>query len=163
MNECSTCKVPVRGFEIVADWAKQKSDVAPFIPKRKTNHSAGYDLAVLEGATIKPGETVHFMTNIKVYMMKDELFIINVRSSTGFKKKLRLVNTQGWIDSDFYCNPDNDGNIGIGLYNPNPYPVTVEDGERVAQGVFVKYLVKDNDADDEKEERKGGIGSTGRK
>lgn len=163
MDACTSCQVKVRGFEVVSEGFRQFPDAVPFMPRRKTNHSAGYDFAVIKGATINPGETVHFATDIKAYMLEDEILILNVRSSIGFKKKLRLVNTQGWIDSDFYENPDNDGNIGIGLYNPNPYPVTIEDGERVAQGIFTKYLVKDRDDEDEKEERVGGIGSTGTK
>lgn len=169
--ECSTCTIDMevltksrkRGFEIVDDSFRVHPDAEIVLPRRKTNHSAGYDLAVIEGGVIAPGETKHFMTDVKVYMLPHEVFIINVRSSTGFKKGLRLVNTQGWIDSDFYSNPDNDGNIGIGLFNPTENVVVIAPGERVAQGMFLTYGVKDNDDKDEKEVRVGGIGSTGRK
>jgi dUTP pyrophosphatase len=155
--------VKLRGFEVVSDKFREFPKAVITLPKRKTTSSAGYDLAVVKGDMILPGETVHFATDVKVYMQPDELFIINVRSSIGFNKKLRLVNTQGWIDADFYSNVDNDGNIGIGLFNPTSRPVVIADGERVAQGIFVNYLVKDNDEQDIKSKRIGGIGSTGRK
>lgn len=151
----------IRGFEVVRDEFRVHPNATIKMPKRKTFESAGYDFAVVKGAIIPPHEVVHFMTDVKVYMQPDEVLLINVRSSIGFKKKLRLVNTQGWIDSDFYNNPDNDGNIGIGLYNPFDFDVVIEDGERVAQGMFVKYLTKDNDEQDDKSARIGGTGSTG--
>ena len=52
---------------------------------------------------------------IKAYMKDDERLEIVVRSSMG--GKFMLANTQGWIDSDYYENEDNDGNIGIFLKN----------------------------------------------
>lgn len=153
----------VRGFEVVADKFREHPYTTPALPKRKTKNSAGYDFATLDSATIAPGETVHFITDIKAYMLPDELLVLNVRSSIGFKKGLRLVNTQGWIDSDFYNNPENDGNIGIALYNPTKEAVFIDVGERIAQGIFIHFRVKDNDDFDEKVERVGGIGSTGSK
>ena len=152
-----------RGFEVVADWARKHPDATPVIPKRKTSQAMAYDFTALETVTINPGEEHHFMTDIKAYMKANECLVINVRSSIGFKKKLMLVNTQGWIDADFCDNPDNDGNIGICLKNLGTEPQTIEAGERIAQGAFFNFLSKDNDDADEKEERTGGIGSTGTK
>lgn len=153
----------VRGFEVVRDEKRAHTDKTPVIPVRKTDRSAGYDFTALQSANIGPGQVYHFMTDIKAYMLPDEVLILNVRSSIGFKKGLRLINTQGWIDSDFYNNPDNDGNIGIGLYNPTGETVHITEGERIAQGIFIKYLVKDGDENEAKEARVGGIGSTGTK
>ena len=150
-----------RGFEVVADWARKHPDATPVIPKRKTSQAMAYDFTALETVTINPGEEHHFMTDIKAYMKSNECLVLNVRSSIGFKKKLMLVNTQGWIDADFCDNPDNDGNIGICLKNIGNAPQTIEAGERIAQGAFFNFLSKDNDDQDEKAERTGGIGSTG--
>lgn len=152
-----------RGFEVVDGWARKHPETTPVIPKRKTSQAMAYDFTALETVTINPGEEYHFMTDIKAYMKADECLIINVRSSIGFKKRLMLVNTQGWIDADFCDNPDNDGNIGICLKNIGAEPQTIEAGERIAQGAFFNFLAKDNDDQDEKEERTGGIGSTGTK
>lgn len=60
---------------------------------------------------------------------------------------------------DFYNNKDNEGNIAIALYNYGDEPVTLEPMERVAQGIFQKYLIVDYD--NATRTRTGGIGSTG--
>ena len=67
---------------------------------------------------------------------------------------------QGWIESDYYSNPDNDGNIGIRLFNLGQTPYKIERGQRFAQGMFIKYLIAENCNSDS--ERVGGIGSTGK-
>ena len=71
-----------------------------------------------------------------------------------------LVNTTGIIDSDYYENPDNDGNIGFAFYNMSDVDVLIKAGERVLQGIFEKYLVTEDD--DANEVRTGGTGSTGK-
>lgn len=91
----------------------------------------------------------------------DEVLLIHVRSSIGVKKGLMLKNTTGVIDSSYYANPDNHGNIGICLYNNSDAPVTIESQERIAQGVFQKYLVADEDVTLHAE-RAGGFGSSNR-
>ena len=62
---------------------------------------------------------------------------------------------------DYYNNPNNDGNIGIALYNYSNETVELKHGERICQGVFIPFLVADNGNTDK--ERTGGIGSTGLK
>ncbi len=69
-----------------------------------------------------------------------------------------LINTVGIIDSDYYSNSDNDGNIGFKLKNLTDKEVAIEAGEKIMQGVFKKYLKIDND--NVNEIRNGGIGST---
>ena len=46
------------------------------------------------------------------------------------------------------------------LYNPNDYDIHFTEGERIAQAIFVKYLITDDD--DVQEIRISGIGSTGK-
>lgn len=58
---------------------------------------------------------------------------------------------------DYYNNEDNEGHIMLALHNNTDEPITINGGEHVAQGVFVKYLCTD---DTVMKERKGGIGST---
>lgn len=96
-------------------------------------------------------------TDIKAYFNPDEALLINVRSSMG-KHGIMLANTQGWIESDYVDNPSNEGNIGICLYNTSDMPYEVKIGDRIAQGMFVKYLITDND--NATGERLGGFGST---
>ena len=127
------------------------------LPERKTKHSAGYDLAVVEGGVIPPHATKIFNTGIKACMEDDEVLLIFVRSSTGIKRGITLANGTGVIDSDYYNNEDNEGHIMLALHNNTDGPITIDGGEHVAQGVFVKYLCT---GDTVVKERKGGIGST---
>ena len=47
------------------------------LPERKTKHSAGYDLAVVEGGVIPPHATKIFNTGIKVCMEDDEVLFLS--------------------------------------------------------------------------------------
>lgn len=62
---------------------------------------------------------------------------------------------------DYHNNPDNDGNIGICLKNDSDKNQEIMIGERIAQGIFHKYLLADDIISEE--ERDGGIGSTNKK
>ena len=93
-------------------------------------------------------------------MQDDEVLLINIRSSVGIKKSIVLSNIQGVIDSDFYSNPTNDGEIMIALTNIGDKVQVIEPNARVAQGIFMKYLVADKD-EVVNEKRTSGIGSTG--
>ena len=145
----------VRGFERVSGFDKA------ILPARKTAGSCGYDIHIYSATptTIKPHESKVFCTGIKAYMPSDEFLAIYIRSSIGIKKNLMLKNSVCIIDEDFYNNKENEGHIIIALYNYGDEPVTLEPFERVAQGVFQKYGVVDND--NANQTRIGGIGSTG--
>ncbi|MDC7243177.1 MAG: hypothetical protein PQJ44_04400, partial [Sphaerochaetaceae bacterium] len=65
----------------------------------------------------------------------------------------------GIIDSDYYNNPDNEGEIMLILYNFGKEPVAINKGERIAQGIFMKYFTVDENETTIK--RLGGFGSTG--
>lgn len=152
------CQRKIRGFEEVeAEFKKVKAETT--LPTGGSKHSAGYDFYSKETVTIQPNESHCFWTDVKSYMQLGEWLAIFVRSSIGIKKNLRLKNGTGVIDGDYYSNPDNDGNIGIALHNFGKEPVTIECGERIAQGIFMNYLVSDNG--NSETERSGGIGSTG--
>lgn len=129
------------------------------IPKRHTKNSAGYDFAVLENYIIEPGEIKKIPTGIKACMNDDEMFLLVVRSSMGFKYNIRLCNQVGVIDSDYYNNIENEGHMWIAIQNEGEKEVILEKGQRFAQGLFVKYLTVDNEEPIEKE-RVGKTGST---
>lgn len=148
----------MRGFEVVSKYKNKVKE----LPKRATASSAGYDIRVLTPdelpVTIYPGESFTFVTGLKAYMGKDEVLQIYVRSSIGMKKGLILTNVVGIVDSDYYNNIDNEGHIYVGLLNTSGVPQIIENNERVAQGIFTKFLVVDNDS--ATEIRTGGVGST---
>ena len=127
------------------------------LPTRKTSSSAGYDFSVVEGGVIPPHSTKIFKTGIKAYMNSDEVLMIYVRSSVGIKRGVVLTNNTAIIDSDYFNNSDNEGHIMLALYNNTDKEVFIKDGERVAQGVFVRYYTAGDTVDNV---RQGGIGST---
>ena len=132
------------------------------IPTRSTKHSAAYDIRSMDEVTIKPGCDSVIRTGLKVCMNDEEVFYIYSRSSLGYKYNVSLVNSVGVIDSDYYNNIDNEGHFKVKLINNGKKDFNIKIGDRIAQGVFMKYLV----TDDEKEitaTRMGGIGSTDRR
>ena len=103
--------------------------------------------------------------NVKLETELDEDIIEildKVQNKTLFTKTaIRLANVVGVVDSDFYNNPDNEGHIFIKFYNPTDNDYEINIGDKIAQGIFTKYLI----VDDEEEittERSGGLGSTGK-
>lgn len=154
-------KLKERGFEVIKDEHRKHSDVEIQLPTRGDSRSAGYDFYSNETVVLQPKQSHLFWTDVKSYMLDNEVLSIHVRSSIGTKKDLMLKNTTGIIDSSYYENPSNDGNIGICLVNMGDKIQKIEKGERIAQGVFTKYLIVDEDTC-LKSERTGGFGSSGK-
>ena len=150
----------VRGFEVVSDEFRKHLDTDIQLPQRGDSRSAGYDFYAPCDIIIKPNERALVFSDVKAYMQEDEVLQIYVRSSIGCKQGLVLANGTGIIDSDYYSNPNNDGNIGIKLYNTTDKIAIIKKGTRIAQGIFMKYLVADDD--ENTTERIGGFGSSGK-
>lgn len=132
------------------------------LPVRKTKYSAGYDFFAIEDFTIKPGEIKKIATGYKVLLNEDEMLMVLVRSSMGFKYNIRLCNQVGIIESDYYNNISNEGHIFVALQNEGDQEFSVKKKEAYAQGIFTRFLTVDNEEKIENE-RKGGIGSTNEK
>jgi len=145
----------LRGFERV----EKDCFSSVTLPSRKTRHSAGYDISAAATMVVESLKIVLIPTGVKAYMQADEYLGVHIRSGLAVKSGLMLVNSQGIIDSDYYNNADNDGHIMIALINMSNIAVTIKTGERIAQGIFYKYLVADNDQ--AHSIRSGGFGSTG--
>ena len=147
-----------RYFEVVSDtYRKTIGDIT--LPTRATKSSIAYDFYSPINITIKPMQSVMIWTDVKAHFNEDEALLLNVRSSMG-KHPVMIANTQGWIESDYYNNPDNDGNIGCRLFNLSTEPYVINVGDRIMQGMFIKYLVADNGNTDNT--RQGGFGSSGK-
>lgn len=173
----------VRGFEIVTKYEGQGIE----LPKRATKGSAGYDFAAAERTTIpsiwnvlsqnngiaamKEGAIVEenkdyltsvlVPTGIKAYMPETEYLMLVNRSSNPLKNHLALPNGIGIIDSDYYGNESNEGEIYVQLINYGLEDYTIEKGDRIAQGIFMPYQVIDKETDDFSK-RIGGFGSSGK-
>lgn len=175
-----------RGFEIVTKYAGKIE-----LPVRSTKSSAGYDLAAADDFVlpsiwksgflkvlwlIRHGKEVgesdvsqaHAIlkpylipTGIKAYMQDNEFLLLANRSSSPLKRGLIIPNGIGVIDSDYYDNPNNEGEIFIQTVNFSLKDQLIKKGDRVGQGIFMPYLT----VDDEKvtsTKRVGGFGSSGK-
>ncbi len=147
----------MRGFEKAKEYINIDFDM----PKRSTLHSAGYDIAIIENIEILPGEIRLGVTGLKAYMQDDEVLMIYPRSSLPRNYHLTIPNNVGIIDKDYYGNKDNDGAIYISLHNFGTKTVSLKKGERIAQGIFQKYLVSPTEKT-VTTVRNGGFGSTGK-
>lgn len=131
------------------------------LPQRSTEQAAGYDFYSPVPITIGPKQWGMVRTHIKAKMAAGDVLMIFPRSSMGCKKHLMLSNTVGIIDSDYYNNPENEGNIIIAIYNYGDREQHISVGDKIAQGIFLKFGITADDFTAAKEERHGGIGSTG--
>ena len=131
------------------------------LPKRQTVGSAGYDFVTPYDVSLRPNERVIIPTGVKVRLRQGYVLQLHIRSSVGIKKGVVFSNCTGVIDSDYYSNQSNDGDIMLALWNTSDrLDVVFKDGERIAQGIIMPYeTVIDDDTD---AVRKGGVGSSGR-
>lgn len=166
-----------RGFEICKGYEDKNIN----LPIRHSKSAVAYDLEAPEDIVIPSiWKTVFenmkrflsgskeyldikptaIFTGVKAYFQDDEVMIIANRSSGPKKLGLIMANSIGIFESDYYNNPDNDGNIIFQYYNIFPKDVTIKKGDRIGQAYFQKFLIADNDKADGI--RQGGIGSTGK-
>lgn len=127
------------------------------LPRRATSKSAGYDFFAPTILSIAPHETVTVATGVRALMPDNWCLMIFPRSGLGFKYKLRLNNTVGIIDAD-YAESDNEGHIFVRMTNESDKPLTIEQGSAFAQGIFVQYMLTEDD--NTTATRNGGLGST---
>lgn len=129
------------------------------LPQRATAGSAGYDFYVPFDIELKPGQSVKIPTGIRVKINDGWLLSLYPRSGLGFKYRLRLDNTVGIIDGDYYY-AENEGHIFAKITNESTSDQTViiPKGGAFMQGVFLQYgITEDDEADGV---RVGGFGST---
>ena len=135
------------------------------LPKRATKYSAGYDFYVSSDAFIPPRDSGVLLTGIRWVCDKEEdknkVLQLYPRSGIGFKTGVRLMNTVGIIDAD-YWESNNEGHIMVKLYNPMDSHLHIKDGDAIVQGVITEYHTCD-DEEEIVEKRTGGMGSTDKK
>lgn len=148
----------VRGFEEVLPHHRQHQGNVK-LPKRADPGSAGYDFYTPIGFLLQPSEKIEIALDIKAYMQVEEVLLLFIRSSVGNKQDVVLANGTGVIDQSYHNNPKNDGNIKICLVNTGYEVRRFVKGERIAQGVFLPYLVADDD-ETLHSSRRGGSGSS---
>ena len=119
------------------------------LPKRATAGSAGYDFECAEDTIIAPGSIKLIPTGIKCRIDKGYFLQLALRSSTPKKKGLMLANSIGIIDEDYWGSDnapvEEQGHIMFQVYNFTDHDVIVNKGERIGQGVFMRYYVTEDD------------------
>lgn len=129
------------------------------LPKRGSTGSAGYDFCTPIGFTLEEYDvSITIPTGIRAVMPQNMFLQMVPRSGLGFKTGARLANTVGIIDSDYYY-ADNEGHIMLKLLTGFSR-FEVAQGDRIAQGIFLKYYTTDDD--NTTSIRQGGLGSTGK-
>lgn len=137
----------------------KRLDKSLALPSYKTRESAGFDFFCREAVIIAPKEAKIIPANNIIEAPHGYFLAVLPRSSTFLKKGLLLANSMGVIDRD-YSGPKDE--IGIIVFNPGDKPVTVEKGERIAQGLFIPVTQAEwEDVDEVRADSRGGFGSTG--
>lgn len=97
-------------------------------------------------------------TGVKCKLDSRSYLKIVPRSSTPLKYWLVIPNSEGIIDADYYNCAQNEGEIFLQLVNLSPYPIKIQAGECVAQGIICRYGLTEDDQRGGL--RVGGHGST---
>lgn len=131
------------------------------IPTKASEESAGYDLyACIDSGVVQinPHETVFVDTGLAITPPKNYYGAIFARSGLASKQGLRPANCVGICDEDYT------GNYMVALHNDSDETRYINNGDRIAQLVFMPYLNIDFvevDKLKETERGGGGFGSTG--
>ncbi|MBI2664833.1 dUTP diphosphatase [Candidatus Woesearchaeota archaeon] len=128
------------------------------LPVYKTSGSVGFDISARKDTVVPPRSIALIPGNIIVETPPGYMLLLALRSSTPKKKGLHKPHGIGVIDND-YCGEDDE--IKVQVYNSTDKEVTVEKGERIAQGIFVKIDKFEWDEQESMGQSRGGFGSTG--
>lgn len=129
------------------------------LPRRATAGSAGYDFICPADVTLQPSEAVTIPTGIRCEMQPGWVLMLFPRSGLGFKHQVRLANTVGVIDADYF-RAANEGHIMVRIVNGGDHAVSIAKGERFCQGVFLPHGLAEEET--VLAGREGGFGSTGK-
>lgn len=137
----------------------QRIDPTLPLPQYASKGAVGFDLVTRENTTIEPGKIGLVPGNVIVKVPEGYALLLIPRSSLPRKKGLICPHSVGVIDQDYHGEKDE---LMVQVQNITDAPVTVERGERIAQGLFVKVDTAEwQEVDSHGAETRGGFGSTG--
>lgn len=137
----------------------QRVDTTIPLPTYQTAGAAAFDLVTRETTVIAPRSIGLVPGNVIVKVPEGYALLILPRSSLPRKKGLICPHSLGLIDQDYHGPKDE---IFVQVQNITDAPVTVEKGDRIAQGLFVKIDKADwLETDGHGVVSRGGFGSTG--
>lgn len=150
------------------------------LPEYATSGSAGFDFCanvyevkekftwncsllrningMVVGVTIYPGGRALIPTGLYMAIPEGYMLAIVTRSGLGLKKGVTMANSFGVIDADYR------GDIGLIVQNNGFEPFTIQQGDKVGQGIIYKCEQAEFtlvDELDKTERGEGGYGHTG--
>lgn len=129
------------------------------LPEYQSAGAVGFDLVTRVTTVVEPGKIALVPGNVVVKVPEGHMLLIVPRSSLPRKKGLVCPHSIGVIDCDYHGPNDE---ILVQVQNVTDAPVTVERGERIAQGLFVRVdRAEWSEVQDHGAESRGGFGSTG--
>lgn len=129
------------------------------LPPYSTDGAVAFDVITRETTVIEPGQIGLIPGNVIVKVPEGYALLLFPRSSMPRKKGLVFPHSAGVIDQDFHGDKDE---LMVQVQNISNEPVTVERGERIAQGLFVQIgKATWNEVDSHGAETRGGFGTTG--
>jgi dUTP pyrophosphatase len=130
------------------------------IPKYATPGSAGFDMVAVEDVTLEPGEAKLVRTGLAFEIPEGYEMQVRPRSGISLKTPLRIANSPGTVDADFR------GEVRIIAWNTGDDEISINKGDRIAQGVIAPVVRAQFEVVDELSETErgaGAFGSTGTK
>lgn len=128
------------------------------MPKYAHVGDSGFDIYTVERTIIYPHSRKVLMTGLKMEIAMG--YECQIRPRSGVSAKTNITVIEGTIDSGYR------GHVGIIAHNTGEYMITIEKGERIAQGVINKIpcvLLVQCEEDELSTTTRGdnGFGSTG--
>lgn len=130
------------------------------IPKRASNHAAGYDLCAHLSVplVLKVGQRALVPTGISIALPEGFEAQIRPRSGLALKNGITVLNSPGTIDADYR------GEIQVILVNFGQEPFEIQSGMRIAQMIIAPVSALELvcvETLSETQRNAGGFGSTG--
>lgn len=137
----------------------QRIDPTLPLPQYHSAGAAAFDFVARETTVIESGKIGLVPGNVIVKVPEGYALLVLPRSSMPKKKGLICPHSVGLIDMDYHGEKDE---IFVQVQNVTDAAVTVERGERIAQGLFVRIeKATFVEVDSHNAETRGGFGSTG--
>lgn len=136
----------------------KRVDTSLPLPTYATAGSVGFDLLCREDTEIAPRTIKLIPGNVIVRIPEGFMLMLTMRSSTPRRKGLLIPNGVGIIDQD-YCGEGDE--LKVQVFNFRDEAITVNRGERIAQGIFIPVMHVTWDEVNEMGKGRGGFGSTG--
>lgn len=148
---------PTSGPEEVALRVKRLHASVP-LPRYAHPGDAGLDLCAAESTRLAAGERTAVSTGLAVAIPEGWVGLVHPRSGLALRQGLTVLNAPGTIDTGYR------GEVKVLLVNLGREPVTITQGDRIAQLLLQRVgraLVTETDYLDETVRGGGGFGSTG--